>query len=154
MALRPDIPVILCTGFSETMGSKQSLEEGFAAYLTKPLESSKLLSTIREILDTSYRVKFDVLLVDDDIFNQKIVTLLLECQGHSVVVAENGLDALQNLVEGKFDVIFMDMQMPILNGLEAAEIIRDCETNGVESKSFAHWTGKKTDNLLGGIYRL
>lgn len=150
MAITPDMPVILCTGFSETMGRQQSLDEGFAAYMTKPLDSNGFLSTIREILDSSTRVKLDVLLVDDDIFNQKIVSLLLECQGHRVVVADNGQVALQKLATQKFDIIFMDMQMPVLDGLEATKIIRDCEKSGASSELFEKWTGQKTNDLLGG----
>jgi len=52
MTIRPDIPVIMCTGFSGTMSSKKSMEDGFAAYLLKPIESRALLSTIRQIFDT------------------------------------------------------------------------------------------------------
>jgi PAS domain S-box-containing protein len=149
MAIRPEIPVILCTGFSKTMGSKKCLEAGFAAYLTKPFEVQNLLRVIREILDATSGSRLDVLLVDDDIFNQKIVALLLELQGHQVVVADNGEVALQKLAEKNFDIIFMDMQMPVLDGLQATEIIRDCEKNGMQSETFKKWTGKKTDKLQG-----
>jgi CheY-like chemotaxis protein/signal transduction histidine kinase len=149
MAFRPEIPVILCTGFSKTIGSKQCLEDGFAAYLTKPLEAQNLLRTIREILDASSGSRLDILLVDDDIFNQNIVTLLLESQGHQVIVADNGERGLQKLAEHNFDLIFMDMQMPVLDGLQTTEIIRDCEKNGMQSEIFEKWAGKKTDKMQG-----
>ncbi|AGF79744.1 PAS domain S-box [Desulfocapsa sulfexigens DSM 10523] len=150
LAIRSDIPMILCTGFSKTMNSKQSFDDGFSAYMTKPIESRTLLRTIREILDASNRRKLDVLLVDDDSFNQKIVSLLLEYHGHRITVADNGQIALEKLVEKRFDIIFMDMQMPVLDGLQATKIIRDCERNGLESEIFEQWAGKKTNFLQGG----
>lgn len=149
MSIRPEMPVIICTGFSKIIGSEQSVEEGFAAYLTKPIEAKKLLLTIREILDASSGCLLNVLLVDDDIYNQKIVKLLLELQGHQVVVADNGKDALQKLTEQDYDIIFMDMQMPVLDGLHATELIRDCEKNGKESEQFEKWAGQKTERLQG-----
>lgn len=51
MFSRPDLPVILCTGFSKGIGRKQSLEEGFAAYLEKPIEVENLLRTVRRVFD-------------------------------------------------------------------------------------------------------
>lgn len=150
MAIRPDIPLILCTGFSKTMSSSQSRDDGFSAYLTKPLESRTLLRTIREVLDKSEKSRLDVLLVDDDPFNQRIVTLLLEHEGHNVIVADNGQTALKKLTEQRFDIIFMDMQMPILDGLQATMIIRDCEKKGMQSKSFEQWAGIKSNCLQGG----
>lgn len=149
MFSRPDLPVILCTGFSKTMGSKKCIEDGFAAYLPKPLEAQKLLKTIRDILDVRGGPLLNILLVDDDVFNQKIVALLLELPGHLVVVAQNGTEALQKLTEQHFDVIFMDMQMPVLDGLQATEIIRDCEAHGLHSVLFEKWAGIKTDTLQG-----
>jgi signal transduction histidine kinase/CheY-like chemotaxis protein/HPt (histidine-containing phosphotransfer) domain-containing protein len=147
MAIRPELPVILCTGFSKTMGRKKCLEMGFAAYFTKPLEANNLLQKIREILDAPLERGLQILLVDDDIFNHKILTLLLELHGHKVLVANNGEVALQKLTDHNFDIIFMDMQMPVLDGLQTTEIIRDCEKNGIQSKIFEEWTGKRTDKL-------
>lgn len=149
MAIRPEIPVILCTGYSKVMGSTQSLQEGFAAYLAKPVEAETLLLTIRETLDAAAGRQLNILLADDDIFNQKIVRLLLELQGHQVVIADNGKVALQKLIEEDYDIIFMDMQMPVLGGLLATEVIRDCEKSGKESVQFERWTGQQTDKLQG-----
>lgn len=145
LALRPEIPLILCTGYSKTIDSKRSLECGFAGYLLKPVEAQKLLKTIRDTLDKQLSTELDVLLVEDDAFNQKIVTLLLELLGHTVRVADNGAIALQKLAVQRFDLVLMDMQMPVLDGLEATAILRDCEKNGQNSASFKEWGKKATD---------
>ncbi len=149
MSIRPDIPVILCTGYSKTMGRKKCLEEGFAAFLNKPLEARVLFRTIRESLDKTVKSTLSVLLVDDDMFNQKILALLLELLEHQVETAANGEEALKKLADKRFDLIFMDMQMPVLDGLQTTEILRDCEGKGSESDECMKWTGVAGDHLKG-----
>jgi two-component system sensor histidine kinase/response regulator len=94
--------------------------------------------------------QLDILLVEDDTFNQKIVTLLLELLGHQVSVADTGAMALQVLAQRSFDVILMDMQMPVLDGLEATIILRECEEKGCASKQFKKWAKIETDIHKGG----
>jgi two-component system, sensor histidine kinase and response regulator len=65
-----------------------------------------------------------VLLAEDNEINQKLATLLLMKQGHSVTVAENGKAALDRLDQEQFDLVLMDIQMPEMTGLEAATAIR------------------------------
>lgn len=65
-----------------------------------------------------------ILLVEDNLINQKVATKLLEKIGYSVDLAENGLKALEALEKASYDLILMDIQMPIMNGLEATKIIR------------------------------
>jgi signal transduction histidine kinase/CheY-like chemotaxis protein len=74
-----------------------------------------------------------VLLAEDNKMDQKVSKKLLEKLGHSVSVVNNGLEAVNSFKEGKFDIIFMDGQMPQLDGIEATKEIRDIERNtGVE----------------------
>jgi CheY-like chemotaxis protein len=65
-----------------------------------------------------------ILLVEDNLVNQRLTTRLLEKMGHVVTVAENGKIALRVLSQQHFDLVAMDMQMPLMDGLEATEKIR------------------------------
>jgi two-component system sensor histidine kinase/response regulator len=65
-----------------------------------------------------------ILLVEDNLVNQRVASRLLENQGHSVVIAENGRVALDVLDGSKFDLVLMDVQMPEMDGLTATAEIR------------------------------
>ncbi len=65
-----------------------------------------------------------VLLAEDNEVNQRLISRLLEKMGHSVAVAENGRMAVRMWSEQEFDLVAMDMQMPIMDGLEATAEIR------------------------------
>ncbi|MEM8712647.1 MAG: ATP-binding protein [Planctomycetota bacterium] len=69
-----------------------------------------------------------VMLVEDNLINQKVAKQLLVRWGHSVQVAANGEVALELWESSEFDVILMDMQMPVMDGLTATELIRDRES--------------------------
>ena len=149
MALNPNVPVVICTGFSDRLDYKDSLDLGFAAYLTKPVEAGELLFAIRKALDDREQLSLKILVVDDDQYNQQVVTMLLQAKGHSVVVAGDGKSCLKKLLEQEFDVIFMDMQMPELGGLQTTAIIRSCEAGSDGAAEFEQYTGRSGTFLLG-----
>jgi CheY-like chemotaxis protein len=68
-----------------------------------------------------------VLLAEDNLINQRLAVTLLERRGHLVRVSNNGEEALQALAEEKFDVVLMDIQMPVMGGFEATRRIREQE---------------------------
>jgi CheY-like chemotaxis protein len=79
-----------------------------------------------------------VLVAEDNPVNQELVLQLLERRGHSVIVAENGIQAIAALEKHKFDLVVMDVQMPEMGGIEATEEIRRKEKrNGGHIPIFA-----------------
>lgn len=73
-----------------------------------------------------------VLLAEDEFVNRILAETIIRNQGWRVTVAENGLEALQALKHGHFDIVLMDIQMPEVDGLEATAVIRD-EEKGADS---------------------
>jgi CheY-like chemotaxis protein len=77
-----------------------------------------------------------ILLVEDNLLNQRIVTFSLKKFNHEVVIANNGVEAIEHFSERKFDVILMDIMMPVMDGLEATIKIREIEIkNRIEKRT-------------------
>ena len=72
--------------------------------------------------------RLNILLVEDNLLNQRIVTFSLKKFNHEVVIANNGVEAIEHFCEKKFDVILMDIMKPIMDGLEATVKIREFES--------------------------
>jgi len=88
-------------------------------------------STDREIANEKNKKdvpqQLHILVVEDNLVNQRLALKLLQNQGHDVVVSGNGRDALDVWAQGNFDLILMDMQMPEMDGFEATQKIRQQE---------------------------
>jgi two-component system, sensor histidine kinase len=69
----------------------------------------------------------NILVVEDDFANQRVASLFLKKLGHSVDIAEHGSQALELVSQNAYDLIFMDCQMPIMDGFEATQKIRSTE---------------------------
>lgn len=69
-----------------------------------------------------------LLVVEDNLVNQRVMVRLAERRGHAATVAGNGREALQCLAEQAFDVVLMDVQMPVMDGIEATVAIRESES--------------------------
>lgn len=71
--------------------------------------------------------KLNILLAEDNLINQKLAIALLEKEGHHVTVAADGQQAVELYRQGNFDVVLMDVQMPVMDGLAATRMIREYE---------------------------
>jgi signal transduction histidine kinase/CheY-like chemotaxis protein/HPt (histidine-containing phosphotransfer) domain-containing protein len=111
-------------------------------YLTKPVILEELHDALtaviggREIhsseLVTRHSVReshsrCSILVVDDVEINRELLRITLEKEGHWITMAQNGQEAVEQFSHGKFDIIFMDMQMPVLDGYAAVHQIRELE---------------------------
>jgi signal transduction histidine kinase/DNA-binding response OmpR family regulator/HPt (histidine-containing phosphotransfer) domain-containing protein len=117
-------------------------ELNVAFYLTKPVRQSTLFDAIATAIgpaqalpakpaaaaDQDHAVRrLQILLAEDNPVNQMTATTMLEKLGHAVVVANNGRQALEKLSEKQFDLVFMDVQMPEMDGPTATGAIRKSE---------------------------
>ena len=132
-------PLIMLT----SLGWRDSLNLSlFASFLTKPVKQSNLYNVIVGALtntttarrtssgdqkfDSSMaeRIPLRILLAEDNPVNQKLAVKILERMGYSADVAANGIDVLESLIRQPYDLIFMDVQMPELDGIETTRMIR------------------------------
>jgi osomolarity two-component system sensor histidine kinase NIK1 len=72
--------------------------------------------------------RLNILLVEDNLLNQRIVTFSLKKYNHEVTIANNGVEAIEMFRDNKYDVILMDIMMPVMDGLEATVKIREIES--------------------------
>lgn len=139
-----DINVIMMQTLSSIRSQIHLNELGVKASLTKPVRPSDLLEAILIALDMAespteidfkapdQRFKPDVcplkiLVAEDTPFNQKFILRLLDRWGHQATLVENGRKALEALANENFDLIFMDVQMPEMDGFDATIQIRKSE---------------------------
>lgn len=80
--------------------------------------------------------RLSILLVEDNLLNQRIVMFSLKKYNHEVIIANNGVEAIERFREQKFNVILMDIMMPVMDGLEATVKIREEEQlTGAEKRT-------------------
>lgn len=135
-----DIPVIMLTSSVRGGDASRRKSLGISAYIMKPVKQSTLLDTIMNVLgksiDTEIPLKqlphklpksFNILLVEDNPVNRKFIKYLFRKEYCDIKTAVHGKQALDFLLKEEFDLIFMDVQMPIMDGFEAVKKIRENE---------------------------
>lgn len=142
----PNVPIILLTSLCNY--SDFATENLFGAIITKPVKLHSLYKemevALKENTVVSLQNKYtittpinhkenplsvekyplNILLAEDDLFNQMLAVQLLETLGYSCTVVENGQLVLEQLQQKHFDIVFMDVQMPEMDGYQATDHIR------------------------------
>lgn len=141
-AVGEDVPIIILSAYDWSDIEAEALRAGVDAFIEKPLFKSRLTRVLKDVLGLGNKEKTRtalenfqqqdfsgkrVLLVEDNELNIEVASELLDIVGIQVEQALNGKLALERVLEhgpGYYDLIFMDIQMPVMNGYEAAKAIR------------------------------
>jgi signal transduction histidine kinase/CheY-like chemotaxis protein len=145
---RPDLPapvIMMLTSAGQRDDAQRCRSLGVESYIVKPIRLNELREALVRILAPAASVAkdlhlkgaspqipaghepLDILLAEDNAVNQMVVTRMLNKRGHKVTVVDNGRQAVDAVAAGAFDMVFMDVQMPELDGLEATQVIRKGE---------------------------
>ncbi|MDV7339211.1 ATP-binding protein [Terasakiella sp. A23] len=122
----------ICRELAQLMGGSlnltSKLNQGSHFSLRLPFEKVSVPYTEKDMADdTTENLSLNLLLVEDNAVNQKVLKTILEKPGHQVTLAENGREAVEMAADQTFDLILMDIQMPLMNGEEATKEIRTKE---------------------------
>lgn len=129
-----DIPTIIIS--SQDTNPQIQDTASYVAWLSKPLNMNKLISTLEELFVHNNKPKQgikntiynkSILLVEDNLFNRKLAIRMLQKLGNTVTICENGKLALEKVQQYRYDIIFMDCQMPVMDGYTATREIRHYE---------------------------
>ena len=137
-----DVPVIVLTAYDWSDIEEEAKEAGVTAFCSKPLFMSELQNCLHSVINVeeekeevtirkeTVRHKGRILLAEDVELNQEIAVAILGDAGFSTEVAENGqiaVEMMKNSLPGYYQLVLMDVQMPVMNGYEAAKSIRRLE---------------------------
>ena len=168
-----EVRIVMLTSAGQLGDAERCRKLGVTAYLSKPFDRLELRDVLLHILagdpaepqnrpwptrhsPQELQQPLSFLLAEDNTVNQRLIMRLLEKRGHSVVLAQNGREALEATQKQTFDMVLMDVQMPEMDGLEATRLIREKEkASGAHSLIIAltanAMQGDKERCLAGGM---
>jgi CheY-like chemotaxis protein/HPt (histidine-containing phosphotransfer) domain-containing protein len=150
------MPLIMLAPVGKLCNSPEITNAAPAGCLTKPIKPAQFHDALLRVVSgaapaaekkpavvkldpkLSERLPLTVLLVDDNAINQKVATRLLQQMGYQPDVAGNGLEAVTATERKKYDMIFMDVQMPEMDGLEATRVIRERQKEKSRYPTYDH----------------
>ena len=139
--------IIMLSAFGREEVFKQAEKIGVKAFLIKPVTQSLLFDTIMNVFEVSGECSLEmgakstrqkvfddlhglkVLLVEDNVLNQEVAKEILGSAGAAVDIANNGQEAVDAVNAKEYDIVFMDLQMPVMGGYEATRQIRADKKN-------------------------
>jgi len=134
------LPLIMLTSLGFNTESDE-LRKLFSCYVNKPIKHSQLAEILikvimppkkeliltvpkyDQLIEISKKYPFQILIAEDNLINQKLIRNIFELLGYKADIAANGIEALDALKRKNYNLIFMDIQMPEMNGYEATNII-------------------------------
>jgi CheY-like chemotaxis protein len=133
--------ILMLTSAGQRGDARRCKQLGISAYLVKPISNRDLMHAVLRVLGQSgdqsqlvtrhtlreRRGALRILVAEDNAVNQTLILRLLEKHGHSPELAQNGREAVEKVRNGRFDLVFMDVQMPEMDGFSATTAIRDLE---------------------------
>jgi DNA-binding NtrC family response regulator len=117
--VNPQASVIMMTAYSLEDLVKEALEEGAYAVVYKPFDIEKIVSIIESALQKTL-----ILIVDSSFTDRETLKTILEERGYSVATASTGSEALARVREKRFDIIFLDVKLPDIDGLDFFEQVK------------------------------
>lgn len=146
-ALIGEMPLLILTSVDQPGDARRFKEIGVDGYLIKPARSALLLTTIKQILGSKTapaktddaphsapteeiaadETRIRILVAEDNQVNQLVIQHMLPARKYQIAIAANGREAVEEFSKGAFDVILMDVSMPVMDGHEATREIRAIE---------------------------
>ena len=142
-----DVPIIVLTAYDWADIEEEAREAGVTAFCSKPLFCSELRACLHSVVEGDSDAERPrrgpdrlhnghILLTEDNELNQEIAVAILTEAGFTTEIAENGqvaVNKLKNAKPGDYDLVLMDVQMPVMDGYEATRAIRAMENKAVAS---------------------